>query len=71
VNSVRTMGVDQQHLRLKLKQDGSAWDGVAFKLGDSVQDVSEALDIVYNVELDRWGGADSLRLNIQSFTPSL
>jgi single-stranded-DNA-specific exonuclease len=70
VNSVRTMGVDQQHLRLKLKQDGSAWDGVAFKLGDSVQDVSEALDIVFNVELDRWGGADSLRLNIQSFTPS-
>lgn len=71
VNSVRTMGADQQHLRLKLKQDGSSWDGVAFKLGDSVQDVSEALDIVFNLELDRWGGADSLRLNILSFTPSL
>jgi single-stranded-DNA-specific exonuclease len=71
VTGCRTMGVDQQHLRLKLKQDGSAWDAVAFKLGDSLDQVSESLDIVYNLEMDRWNGAENLRLNIQSFAPNL
>jgi single-stranded-DNA-specific exonuclease len=63
----RTMGADQQHLRLKLKQNGTTFDAVAFKLGDSVGLVSESMDIVYNLEMDRWNGNESLRLNIQSF----
>ena len=66
----RTMGADQQHLRLRLKQNGTAFDAVAFKLGDSVSQVSESLDIVYNLEMDRWNGNENLRLNIQSFCPS-
>jgi single-stranded-DNA-specific exonuclease len=70
VEGCRTMGADQQHLRLKLKQHGSAFDAVAFKLGDSFAQVSNALDIVYSLEIDRWAGADTLRLNILSFNPS-
>jgi single-stranded-DNA-specific exonuclease len=70
VAGCRTMGVDQQHLRLRLKQNGSGFDAVAFKLGDSVKEVSESLDIVYNLELDRWSGVENLRLNIQSFIPA-
>jgi single-stranded-DNA-specific exonuclease len=66
----RTMGADQQHLRLRLKQNGAAFDAVAFKLGDSVGQVSESLDIVYNLEMDRWNGNENLRLNIQSFCPA-
>jgi single-stranded-DNA-specific exonuclease len=71
VAGCRTMGNEQQHLRLKLKQHGSAFDAVAFKLGDAFFEVSDALDIVYNLEIDRWSGAENLRLNILSFTPSL
>jgi single-stranded-DNA-specific exonuclease len=63
----RTMGNGQQHLRLRLKQDGTVWDGVAFKFGDSLSEVTSSLDVVYNLELDRWSGSDNLRLNIQSF----
>jgi single-stranded-DNA-specific exonuclease len=70
VASLRTMGNEQQHLRLKLNQNGSAFDAVAFRLGDSRAEISTALDIVYNLELDRWSGADNLRLNIQSFAPA-
>jgi single-stranded-DNA-specific exonuclease len=70
VANCRTMGADQQHLRLKLKQNGSSFDAVAFKLGDSLNEVSDTLDIVYSLETDRWQGADSLRLNILSFNPS-
>lgn len=71
VTSLRTMGIDQQHLRLKLKQKGSNWDSVAFKLGELKADVSESVDIVFNLEIDRWSGAENLRLNIQSFSPNL
>lgn len=70
VAACRTMGNEQQHLRLKLKQNGSNFDGVAFKLGDSLSDVSSFLDIVYNLEIDRWSGMENLRLNILSFIPN-
>ena len=70
VSNCRTMGADQQHLRLKLKQHGSNFDAVAFKLGDSLKEVSDTLDIVYSLEIDRWQGAENLRLNILSFNPS-
>jgi single-stranded-DNA-specific exonuclease len=71
VTSLRTMGIDQQHLRLKLKQKDSLWDSVAFKLGESRSDISETVDIVFNLEMDRWSGTENLRLNIQSFSPNL
>jgi single-stranded-DNA-specific exonuclease len=67
VTGCRTMGNEAQHLRLKFKQDGTAFDAVAFRLGDEVKNISESLDIVYNLELDRWSGAENLRLNVQSF----
>ncbi len=66
----RTMGSNGDHLRLKLRQGGTMWDGVAFRLGDCLSEVSPRLDIAFNLELDRWGGEEKLRLNILDFTPS-
>jgi single-stranded-DNA-specific exonuclease len=66
----RTMGNGREHLRLKLKQGSMVWDGVAFRLGDFLAEVSPHLDIVYNLEIDRWGGQERLRLNILDFAPS-
>jgi single-stranded-DNA-specific exonuclease len=71
VAGLRTMGADQQHLRLKLKQKENTFDAVAFKQGDSRAEVSGSLDIVYNLEVDRWTGVDSLRLNVLSFMPAV
>jgi len=65
-----TMGSEGEHLRLKLKQGNTVWDGVGFKLGNYLAEVSSLLDIVYNLEIDRWGGEDRLRLNILDFTPA-
>ncbi|UCD54441.1 MAG: single-stranded-DNA-specific exonuclease RecJ, partial [Dehalococcoidia bacterium] len=59
-----------EHLRLKLKQSGTVWDGVGFRLGNYLAEVSSPLDIVYNLEIDRWGGVEKLRLNILDFAPS-
>ena len=70
VVNCRTMGNSGEHLRLKLKQSGTVWDGVAFRLGNSLAEVSSPLDIVYNLEIDRWRGEETLRLNILDFAPS-
>jgi len=67
----RTMGVNDEHLRIKLKQGDSVWDGVAFRLGNYLDEVSSPLDIVYNLEIDRWHGDERLRLNILDFGPGV
>ena len=67
----RTMGGNGEHLRIKLKQGDSVWDGVGFRLGKYLAEVSSPLDIVYNLEVDRWGGEERLRLNILDFGPGI
>ena len=66
----RTMGNGGEHLRLKLRQGDTRWDGVAFRLGNCLADVAPSLDIVYNLEIDRWRGKETLRLNILDFAPT-
>jgi single-stranded-DNA-specific exonuclease len=66
----RTMGNNGDHLRLKLKQGETVWNGVGFRLGNHLSEVSPLLDIVYNLEVDRWGGEERLRLNILDFAPT-
>jgi len=66
----RPMGSGGEHMRLKLKQDSSVWDGVGFRLGGYLSEVASSLDIVYNLETDRWGGEERLRLNILDFAPT-
>ncbi len=63
----RTMGNTNNHLRLKLRQNNSVWDGVAFGLGNHCAEVASPLDIVFNLEIDRWNGKELLRLNILDF----
>jgi len=66
----RTMGSTGDHIRLKLRQDGFVWDAVGFGMGSALPAVSAPLDIVYNLELDHWGGRATLRLNLLDFTPA-
>jgi single-stranded-DNA-specific exonuclease len=62
-----TMGSSGEHLRMKLKQGRTVWDGVAFRLRDHMAEVAPRMDIVYNLEVDRWNGNERLRLNILDF----
>ena len=70
VADCRTMGANGDHFRLKLRQDGVVWDGVAFQAGDYRKEVVSPLDIVYNLEVDHWGGESRLRLNLLDFAAS-
>lgn len=67
----QTMGNGGAHLRMRLKQNGIIWDGVAFNLGSYLAEVISPLDIVYRLEMDRWGGEERLRLNILDFAPAV
>lgn len=66
----RTMGNGDEHLRLKLRQDGTVWDGIGFRLGNYLSEVISPVDIVYNLEVDSWGEQEMLRLNILDFKPA-
>ncbi len=66
----RTMGTGGEHLRLRLKQGGTVWNSVGFRLGNHLDKIDSYLDIVYNLEADNWGGNETLRLNLLDFTPS-
>jgi hypothetical protein len=64
------MGAGGDHLRLRLEQNGSVWDAVAFGCGENLPEMKSPLDIAYQIELDQWGGRSTLRLNIVDFTKS-
>jgi len=66
----RTMGKEEEHLRLRLRQDGQVWEAVAFRQGDFLPDLAPFIDIVYSLEVDHWRGENNLRLNILDFTES-
>jgi len=67
----RTMGNNDEHLRIKVKQGDSVWDGVGFRLGNYLAEVSPSIDIVFNLEIDRWRGEERLRLNILDFSSAI
>jgi single-stranded-DNA-specific exonuclease len=60
----RTMGANDEHLRMKFKQNGVIWEGVGFGLGDSINEITTPLDIVYTIEMDHWNSRETLRLNV-------
>ncbi len=66
----RRMGSNGEHLMMKLKQGGTVWDSVAFRLVTHLDELASAIDIVYNLEVDRWRGKENLRLNIVDFVAS-
>jgi single-stranded-DNA-specific exonuclease len=65
------MGNGGDHVRLKLKQGGIVWNAVGFGLGGRESEIGTLLDIVYNVEIDRWNGSAKLRLNVIDFDASV
>jgi single-stranded-DNA-specific exonuclease len=72
VTAYRTMGASGEHLKLRLTQGGSAWEAVAFRQAEEIKKILPSpLDVVYNLELDRYNGRETMRLNIVDFAPSI
>jgi single-stranded-DNA-specific exonuclease len=72
VKHKRTVGQDEQHLRLVLHDGRQDWSAIAFRQGhwrDKLA-LSQEIDIVYNLEINEWNGEKSLQLNIKDLRPS-
>ena len=52
------------HLKMRLRQNGCTWDAIGFGMGNNIKEITSPLDIVYTIEMDRWNGRDTLRLNL-------
>jgi single-stranded-DNA-specific exonuclease len=66
----RLVGSQNEHLKLKVKQSGVVWDAMGFGLGSCVGEIKPYMDLVYNLDLDRWNGTEKLRLSLLDFEPS-
>jgi single-stranded-DNA-specific exonuclease len=67
---LRQIGSRNEHLGLKLRQEGIVWDAIGFRFGSRAQEMTAFLDIAYNLDIDRWNGAEKLRLKLLDFAPS-
>ena len=76
VKEARLVGHSQQHLRLRVEQQGREIVGLAFNQADAwraleFQPGSQAgpapLDLAYTLMLDSWQGQDSLALRVREF----
>ena len=64
VVDARTMGGNGEHLRMKLRDKGVGWDAVAFRQSGSLPANAQSVDVVYTIDMDRWNGQETLRLNV-------
>jgi single-stranded-DNA-specific exonuclease len=70
VERYRSVGGGGEHLKLKLRDDGVAWDAIGFRMGQLIGEVTPRLDIVFSLGVDMWGGGETLQLNILDFAPT-
>ncbi len=64
VVEVRPLGAGGKHLRLKLRDGGVTWSAIAFGQAEGFPAGATGLDVVYAVETDRYGPAQSLQLRV-------
>ena len=69
VSEHRTVGKGEEHLKLRLKDNGVTWNGICFRMGRFSEEVTPRMDIVFNLEVDQWSGG-TLQLNILDFAPA-
>lgn len=72
IKSLKTMGQDNQHLRLALHDGKQIWSAVAFRHGywaDKLRP-SQLIDVVYMLDFNDWNGERRMQLEIKDLRPS-
>lgn len=65
-----SVGDGSRHLQVKLREGRIVWRGIGFDLGHLLDEVSQSIDVVYTLSVDRWGGEETLSLSILDFAPA-
>jgi single-stranded-DNA-specific exonuclease len=66
----KLVGSQNDHIKLKLRQDGIVWDTMGFRMGNYLGELARHIDVVYSVEVDNFNGKGQLRLNLLDFSRS-
>ncbi len=70
VASSRAVGADRSHLKMVLSDGRVRWNAIAFRQGHWVGQLPRQIDVVYNLELNRWNNREQLQLNVRDLRPS-
>jgi single-stranded-DNA-specific exonuclease len=65
VSSKRTVGHEDNHLKLTLTDGHITFDGIAFKQGHWKEEMKDRIDILYEFEINEFNGRKLLQLNIK------
>lgn len=71
VKSARTVGKDQNHLKLQLRDNGPVYDAIAFNLGYWGKEMPSRVDVVYSVERNHYNGNIYKQLKVKDIKPSI
>ena len=66
-SGARTMGADESHLRLSLRDGGAIWNAVAFRMGHRIGELRGPIDAVYHIKTDYWQGRERQELELIDF----
>lgn len=67
VQDARVVGTNSQHLKLKLNQEGTIFNAIAFGMGSYYPNLSidKKVDLVYSIEENVWNGNRNLELKVK------
>ena len=65
----RAVGSDGRHLKLSVTDGYTAFDAIAFRLGDLQPELPNYIDIIFTFEQNDFNGRKNLQLNIRDIRP--
>lgn len=71
INSIRALS-EGKHLKLTLKDEGLVIDAIGFNMGHLVNDflLGDKVDILGNLEVNRFNGRESVQFNLKDIRKS-
>jgi single-stranded-DNA-specific exonuclease len=59
------VGSEQQHLKLRLRNNDGVVEAIAFRWGDYIDLLPDVIDVAYNLEINEWNSRRSVQLNVR------
>ena len=70
VKTARTVGKDENHLKLRLKDKYAEYDAIAFNQGYWGKEMPTSIDVVYSIERNHYNGNIYKQLRVKDLKPS-
>jgi single-stranded-DNA-specific exonuclease len=70
VKGKRLVGADGDHLKLVLHDGKQAWDAIAFRMGNWLDQLPDRVNVAYTLEINEWNNRRRLQLNVKDIQPA-